>query len=129
MPTQKAIATLQNLSAEVKADDSIKQVMVNCGLLSQLQSMIENRVCTAKAIATLMNLSIGSDERKRQIVDRGAVASLVPLMAHANIEVRCCLCIHVGAGGRTGPCQLSTPANPCHKHGQQSTRVPLPRWS
>ena len=88
VPPQKAIATLQNLSAEVKADDFIKQQMVDCGLLEALLFMIQEKVWTNKAIATLMNLIIGSNDRKQEIVDMNAIGCLVPLMTHGELEER-----------------------------------------
>jgi len=86
--SERAISTMQNLSAEVRPDDFIKQTMVDKGMLDKLLNMIESRFSTAKAIATMMNLIIGSNDRKQDVVEMGGVDSLAPLLATADAEIR-----------------------------------------
>ena len=76
---EPAMSALQNLSAVVKPDDWVKDAMDQLGVPQLMLQMIHARVEVAKAISTLMNLIIGSEERKEALVQMGGVHVMAPL--------------------------------------------------
>eukprot|EP00039_Didymoeca_costata_P020470 m.341351 g.341351 ORF g.341351 m.341351 type:complete len:450 (+) comp20047_c0_seq1:384-1733(+) len=90
---ERALSTLQNLSAELRPDDYLKKAMVEIGVFDRLLDMIESNKLPAQAIATLMNLIIGSEARKQEVVELGGAETLAPLLTRKRgqpneVEVR-----------------------------------------